>query len=290
MKIVFKQYSFNLKNTIEMNSIFINVTKSYLFKKYSFKNQLPSKSSNPKITNEKVSSKSVNKQVKIKKIEENVKDTIENENSILGNENIDYYNEKYNNIKLNKINKLSSKPVYISPNITNLNNQNNFSNKPEFEVKFIDEININEKKSKSNVSSSGTSGRLGFRGGSGVDKNNVLNKAFGNQRTVKLDYDLIKENLIRKNLLNNNSNEQDNIDENKNENENEKVKVKDIENVIKLDDKHEAVIENKKSFNDHFSDSCKMYFKAGDGGNGSVAFYKGGMLDQSKIKFILSDS
>lgn len=45
----------------------------------------------------------------------------------------------------------------------------------------------------------------------------------------------------------------------------------------------EKVIENKYNSNSYFSDKCRIYIKAGDGGNGKFLFDKGPMLDQCNI-------
>lgn len=45
----------------------------------------------------------------------------------------------------------------------------------------------------------------------------------------------------------------------------------------------DLVVENRLTNSNRFSDKCKIYFKAGNGGSGSNAFYKGSLGDQSKI-------
>lgn len=267
MKIVNYRFVNNFNNITKIHSIYMNCFRKFIFNKN-------------KINSSDLKAVKNVDLIKSKKITSDSKDTITNENTFIEqDQTIDYYNEKLNNIKFNKINKQSSKPMYISPNLNNLST----TNESEFEVKYIEELTSNEI-STNNVSlnkqiSGQTSGRLGLRGNF-IDKNSVLNKAFGNQKNIKLDYTLIKDNLIKKKLIVELSDHKNDNDK-KNDIKNEEKK----NNIVKLDDKHEAVKDNKKSFNDHFSDSCKMFFKAGDGGNGSIAFYRGGMLDQSKNYF-----
>eukprot|EP00340_Litonotus_pictus_P001087 CAMPEP_0170516852 /NCGR_PEP_ID=MMETSP0209-20121228/2979_1 /TAXON_ID=665100 ORGANISM="Litonotus pictus, Strain P1" /NCGR_SAMPLE_ID=MMETSP0209 /ASSEMBLY_ACC=CAM_ASM_000301 /LENGTH=510 /DNA_ID=CAMNT_0010801913 /DNA_START=404 /DNA_END=1936 /DNA_ORIENTATION=- len=91
-----------------------------------------------------------------------------------------------------------------------------------------------------------------------------VNKLYGRGETVVLDMNLIKERS--------------------------KIQAKALEDGFeemvvdncKEDGDSEIVQENKKKSPEYFSDNCKIYFKAGDGGNGSVAYDKGGLMDQLK--------
>jgi hypothetical protein len=49
------------------------------------------------------------------------------------------------------------------------------------------------------------------------------------------------------------------------------------------EEQREAVNENMINYDQYFSDNCRIYIKAGDGGNGSCSIIKGPMFDQSKI-------
>jgi len=57
-----------------------------------------------------------------------------------------------------------------------------------------------------------------------------------------------------------------------------------IEHIVKKEiistDGKEIVKENKLKTKSYFNDRCRVYFKAGDGGNGVIAFDKGSMMDQ----------
>lgn len=57
-----------------------------------------------------------------------------------------------------------------------------------------------------------------------------------------------------------------------------------VEHIVKNDkitaDGKEVVVDNKLKTKSYFNDKCRVYFKAGDGGNGVIAFDKGPMMDQ----------
>ena len=49
----------------------------------------------------------------------------------------------------------------------------------------------------------------------------------------------------------------------------------------------ELTISNQFNSKSYFSDRCRIYLKAGDGGNGKIIFDKGPMMDQCKLIFII---
>lgn len=62
-------------------------------------------------------------------------------------------------------------------------------------------------------------------------------------------------------------------------------KIAQEEKIRKFEEskKPEELTENILNYNQFFSDYCRIYVKAGDGGNGSISVLKGHMFDQGKF-------
>lgn len=105
-----------------------------------------------------------------------------------------------------------------------------------------------------------------------VIKNEIVNKLkiFGNSNIVEnYSFDDKSEKLNNKkdkfNIF-------DNIDNDRNDESN--------------NDSKEEIRDNLLNYNSFFSDYCRVYVKAGDGGNGSISVLKGPMFDQSRFLYL----
>lgn len=157
----------------------------------------------------------------------------------------DYENKKY----FSRNN--SKNPVFVS-----IKEDNNIDNSEESKNKIVEESSIDF--SKINIMRAG-----------GRNKNKKPTLSFLHHNIFSNEISLNIGNAIRKEIEDREYEEMSSI-----------VPPSQQEDTSQQTD---IVSSNKQQHKEFFSDKCRMYFKAGDGGNGSYAFYKGGINDQSKL-------
>jgi hypothetical protein len=110
-------------------------------------------------------------------------------------------------------------------------------------------------------------------------KPKIIKILYDENNNRKISYEEIQDNSINKNskkLLNTKS-------KLKIFGEHKIEKNNNSKNNYDLEEQKEIVNENMINYDQYFSDNCRIYIKAGDGGNGSCSIIKGPMFDQSNI-------
>jgi len=165
-------------------------------------------------------------------------------------------NINFNNIIY--INKFRFTRNDSSPKIIKIIKDENNNNKIIY--KNFDESEIEKKYSKADFRDKESSDKN--------DKNDFKLKIFGSA-AIELNESL-KSNSNKSQTEKNNFNVFENIENESNEQTRNKTLSEDVS-------------ENLLNYASFFSDYCRVYVKAGEGGNGSISVLKGPMFDQGKI-------
>lgn len=180
-------------------------------------------------------------------------------------------------LNLKMINKITNKIVYISENIKydKIYSVNKFSygeNSIPKIIKIIKDENNQNKIIYENFNDS-DKGKKDLKSESkdkellnNDEKKNFKLKIFGNTQIESTPSSKIKSEKEKNNVKE--FNIFDNTETNFNQEETKGLLSEDVK-------------DNLLNYNSFFSDYCRVYVKAGDGGNGSISVLKGPMFDQS---------